>query len=88
MISRSTRGFRRWRCAGVLIPTILAAVSSGCGSGQEKQGTATERKEEERYRYEGKGKAKQKTLIRRKEERFKELQESATNSGDAAKGGN
>lgn len=87
MISSSLGGFRPWRRAGAFVPIILAALSFGCGSDSEQVGTAKEVKEEERYRYEGTGKAKQKVLIRRKEERFKELREKAKESGDAAKEG-
>jgi hypothetical protein len=87
VFSSSTRNFRAWRCARALFLIILAALAFGCGSSQDKVGTAKEVKEEERYRYEGTGKAKQKTLIRRKEERLKELREKAKESGDAAKEG-
>jgi hypothetical protein len=87
VISSSIVGFRPWRRAGAFVPIMLAALSFGCGSGQDRVGTAKEVKEEERYRYEGKGKAKQKVLIRRKEERLKELREKAKESGDAAKEG-
>jgi hypothetical protein len=85
VILSPTRGFRLWQSAGVVVPLMLAALSSGCGSGQNLTGTSKELKEEERYRYEGTGKAKQKVLIRRKEERVKELRDAAKNTTDAAK---
>ena len=76
MISSSIRDFRLWRHAGLLAPIMLLALSCGCGpSGQDMPGTTKELKEEDRYRYEGTGKAKQKVLIRRKEERIKELRD-------------
>jgi ABC-type uncharacterized transport system auxiliary subunit len=89
VISSSTNGFRPVRRAGVLVPLMLAALMFGCGSsGQNTTGTSKELKEEERYRYEGAGQAKQKVLIRRKEERIKELRETTRSSSDAAKDGN
>ena len=82
----SARGFGLWRRAIVLVPLTLAALSFGCGSSsQDIPGTAKEKKEEERYRYEGTGAAKQKVLIRRKDERQKELSEKAKHSSEATK---
>ncbi len=76
MISSSTRDFRPWRHAGLLAPLMLLALSCGCGpSGQDKTGTTKEVEEDKRYRIEGTGKSAQKVLIRRKEERIKELRE-------------
>lgn len=77
-------GPRSRAAAAVLL--MLALGSSGCGSSPNElssgiQGTAKEKKPEERYRYEGTGKAKQKTLIRREDERHKELREAAKKSG-------
>jgi len=58
-----------WCCA-VIVP--------GCGSSTgDVQGTSKEKSEEERFRYEGTGKAKQKVLIRRRDERQKELLDAA-----------
>jgi hypothetical protein len=84
VISSSTRGFRLWRRTGLIVLLIVAALSCGCGSSQDMTGTSKELKEEERYRYEGKGRAKEKVLIRRKEERIKELREKAKKSSDSA----
>jgi hypothetical protein len=86
VISSSARGFGLWRRAIVLVPLALAALSFGCGSSsQDTPGTAKEKKEEERYRYEGTGAAKHKVLIRRKDERQKELSEQAKHASEATK---
>lgn len=74
------------RCAGALVILLLALCLSGCGSSDGDlsvgvQGTAKAKQEEERYRYEGVGKAQNKTLIRRQDERLKELREAAKKSG-------
>ena len=61
----------------VALGLLLSLGSPGCGPSSGVQGTAKEKKEEERYRYEGNGKAKQKTLIRRQDERLKELKEKS-----------
>jgi hypothetical protein len=71
--------------AGALL-VVLALCSSGCGSSGGDlstgvPGTAKAKKEEDRYRFEGTGKAKNKTLIRRQDERLKELREAAKKTG-------
>jgi hypothetical protein len=73
----STR--RRWS-AVFAIAWCSSLILAGCGS-SDVQGTAKEKKEEDRYRYEGTGKAKQKVLIRRKEERVKELMKAQKDPG-------
>jgi hypothetical protein len=75
---------RQGACALVLLVLVLG--SPGCGSSRDDlsrgvQGTAKERPDEERYQYEGTGKAKQKTLIRRQDERLKQLKEAAKKEG-------
>ena len=57
-------------CRTIILP--------GCGSSTgDVQGTAKAKSEEERWREEGTGKNKQKVLIRRRDERQKELLEAA-----------
>ncbi len=71
-------------CTLAVTLALLASTVPGCGSSNSLtngvQGSAKEKKEEERYRYEGTGKAKRKTLIRRQDERLKELKEKSAKS--------
>ncbi len=81
MILTLIRGLDPRTCALAVILALLVPGAPGCGSSNSMtngvQGTAKEKKEEERYRYEGTGKAKRKTLIRRQDERLKELKEKS-----------
>jgi len=71
------RSRQRW-VAVFAVAWCCALVLPGCGSStNDVQGTAKPKSEAERYREEGTGKDKQKTLIRRKDERQKELLEAA-----------
>ena len=87
VISSSARGFEA--VAACHCPEFLSRLplshSAADRTSQDIPGTAKEKKEEERYRYEGTGAAKQKVLIRRKDERQKELSEKAKHSSEATK---
>ena len=86
MISAFIERFPARLGAGAPVLLALMLFGAGCGSSgtdlsSGQMGTAKARTEEERYKYEGTGTAKQKTLIRRRDERFKELIEADKKKG-------